>query len=206
MRALIRRLDDWLRQIHGVFEFSEAPDCVLRLQLTRAPHPMHLGSNVIRTGEPVLELHLWNEHIPPIPAAGPDLEWANRTGRMFIHSLRAAAREMTRNPSLKEVVAVGAISAILSLHEHTGGARMMQRLGFVMVPYHSRWGRFGEFWENLYAWWLMWTFNAVSLRSRQFSHLRRTEMWMPAAEFINRYEEGRTAGAALTEARSTQLS
>ena len=76
MRALMRRIDAWMLRVLGIFEFSDDPECVLRLQITRAPHTLCLNGRVVNAGEPVLELHLWNEHIPPLPPSGPDLAWA----------------------------------------------------------------------------------------------------------------------------------
>jgi hypothetical protein len=65
--------------------------------------------------------------------------------------------------------------------------QMMQRLGFIMLPYHRPLGRFGEFWENLFSWWLMWAYNDSSLLRRSFWRLQRTEMWMTREEFLRRF-------------------
>jgi hypothetical protein len=59
--------------------------------------------------------------------------------------------------------------------------------GFVVRPYRNRFGRFGEFWENLYTWFIMWTFNAASLHGRRVLGLRRMEMWMTAEDFVQRF-------------------
>jgi hypothetical protein len=56
-----------------------------------------------------------------------------------------------------------------------------------VLPYHRPLGKFGEFWENFFSWWLMWTYNDASLHSREFWRLQRTEIWMTADEFIRRY-------------------
>jgi hypothetical protein len=61
------------------------------------------------------------------------------------------------------------------------------RLGFVVRPCRNRLGRFGEFWENFYTWFLMWTFNPASLRGRSLPGLRRMEMWMAAEDFMQRF-------------------
>jgi hypothetical protein len=61
------------------------------------------------------------------------------------------------------------------------------RLGFVVRPYRNRLGRFGEFWENLYTWFIMWTFNAASLHGRRLLGLRRMEMWIAAEDFVQRF-------------------
>lgn len=65
----------------------------------------------------------------------------------------------------------------------------MRRLGFMVLPYHSPLGRFGEFWENFYTWMIIWAFNAASLRHRHLHRLRRSEVWMSVDEFLRRYKE-----------------
>jgi len=60
-------------------------------------------------------------------------------------------------------------------------------LGFTVLPYYRPMGRFGEFWENLFSWWLMWTFNTSSLYSRKFWYLQRTEIWMTRDDFLQRF-------------------
>ncbi len=189
MRTLIRRFDGLLRAAHGIFEYCEDEDCLLRLRLTVASHPLQLSPQVVAVGEPVLELHLWNEHIPTLPLAGPDLIWATQVRRMLIHSLRSLARQMEHDPRLAEVRALGGVTVLLS-PDRPSGMRLMERLGFTVMPFHSPLGRFGEFWENFYTWCLMWTFNAVSLRRRQLIRLRRAEIWMSADEFLRRYGDG----------------
>ncbi len=190
MRFLIRRLDAVLRRAYGVFEFCDDRHCVLRIRLTRASYPLNLSGYVVRAGDPVLELHLWNEHIPPLPPEGPDLAWAIRTRRMLIHSFRMLARYMESDPYLGSVRAVGGITVLLSPGDRLAGERLMERLGFTVTPCPNPLGRFGEFWENFYAWCLMWTFNAASLRRRSLVRLRRVGVWMPTEEFLRRYGTG----------------
>jgi hypothetical protein len=199
MRALVRHFDALLRWVYGVFEFCDDEDAILRLQVTRAPHALPLGGHAADAGEPVLALHLWNEHLPALPTAGPDLAWAARARRLLIWSLRAVARQMRHDPRLAGVRAVGGVTVLLSPAERPGGARLMQRLGFAVVPYYNPLGRFGEFWEDFYSWWIMWAFNAVSLRHRRLVHLRRVEVWMSAEEFLNRYGVNETSAISLAE-------
>lgn len=187
MHTLIRSFDALLRWAYGVFEFCDDKTCLLRLQVTGAPHPLHLDGQVVDTDEPVLQLHLWNEHVPPLPTAGPDLAWAAQMHRLFVRSLHAVARQMRSDPRLARVRAVGGVTALFSPVEYRGGKRLMQRLGFTVMPYHRPLGGFGEFWENFYSWWIMWTFNAVSLHRRRLIHMRRAEIWMLAGEFLRRY-------------------
>ncbi|OGO65953.1 MAG: hypothetical protein A2Z45_05075 [Chloroflexi bacterium RBG_19FT_COMBO_55_16] len=187
MRAFVRLIDAAVRRARGVFPFCEDEECLLRLQLSRAGHELRFSGCRVPPGAPVLELHLWNEHVPQLPASGPDLAWAMRMRRLFLHSLRAVARKMENDPRLVSVSAVCGATGLLSLDGGSSGVAVFQRLGFTVLPNHHPLGRFGEFWDNLYAWWLMWTFNPVSRRSRRFSDLQRVEIWMPAEEFLSRY-------------------
>jgi len=187
VREVIRRFDAFLSRQYGVFEFCQAEDCLLRLSLGKARRPMLLPGAEVPRGAPVLFLHLWNTRIPTIPPRGPDFNWAIRIQRMFIRSLGYAANYLKSNLDTEITQAVGGSTSLLSIPDRSGGVRLVERLGFTVLPYHSPLGRFGEFWENFYAWWLIWAYNPVSLRRRSLLGLRRVEIWMAACDFLSRY-------------------
>jgi hypothetical protein len=189
MRAVVRSIDILLRKSQGIYEFTDDPECILRIQLKRATHAVTLRGKEILKGEPVLAVHAWNERMPKVPEEGPTLEWALRLRRMVIHSFRGVVKELLHDQQYSQVRAVCGESSLFSFTDHTGGTRLMQHLGFTVLPYHQPLGRFGEFWENLFSWWMMWTFNDPSLHSRSFWRLQRTEIWMNADEFIQCYGE-----------------
>ena len=180
MRTIIRGIDRLARRANGVFEFCAEEECLLRLQVARAPHDLHLSDGTqVRAGDPVLKLHVWNEHVPPLGPDGADLAWATRVRRGLIRSLQALARWLAAQPGLADVRAIGGATVLIPAGGESGSLRLIQRLGFDVFPYQGRLGRLGEFWENLYSWALMWAFNAASLRHRPLLRLRRTEVWMP---------------------------
>ena len=187
MRAAVRWIDTLLRRYGGIYEFTQDPECILRLQLMPAPHGVTICNEIISKGDPVLAVHVWNERMPGIPPSGANLEWALKLRRSIIFSFREVAKLMLAGPRYSQVRAVCGSSALFSFSDHTGGTQMMQRLGFTVLPYHRPLGRFGEFWENLFSWWLMWTYNDKSLTSRKFWRLQRTEIWMTRAEFLQRF-------------------
>lgn len=189
MRALVRRFDAFLSRVHGIYAFCDEADCLLRLQRIPAPRELRLGGRVVAAGEPVLAIHLHNERIPPLPPAGPNLPWAVLVRRLFLRSLAHVAAEMRRDPRLGDVRAVGNdTTGLLTLEDpHDGGARLLERLGFTILPRRTPLGFLGEFCENFYSWVLMWAYNPGSLRGRRFSRLRRTEVWMPAGEFLAKF-------------------
>jgi hypothetical protein len=187
MQAAVRLIDHLLRLQGGIFEFSQAPDIILRLQFLTAPHAVTLGKISISRGEPVLGLHTWNERLPKLSSAGADLQWAICLRRGFICSLGEIAKLVRTDQRYANICAIYGASAMLSTTAHTGGLRMLQRLGFTILPYYRPMGRFGEFWENLFSWWMMWAYNQPSLHSRRFWRLQRTEIWMTRADFLRRF-------------------
>jgi hypothetical protein len=187
MRALARFVDSLLRKRHGVYEISDDPECVFRIQLRQAPHEVSIHGNKISKGDPVLGMHIWNEHMPKLPEDGADLGWARRSHRLLLHTFKMIAKEMQSDEKYASVRALYGTSALLSFNDHTGGTRMMQHFGFTVLPYHPRRGRFGLFWQNFFSWWLMYTYNEVTLHNRDFWRLQRTEIWMLADDFIQRY-------------------
>ena len=187
MRESIRILDKVLRSTLGVFEFCDTPDCLLRVRVTSAAHALLLADRTVSEGAPVLELHLWNEHMPPLPLDGHDLAWAAQTRRKLLTSFQTLAEQVPHDQRLTAVQAVGGISVLPLPDCDTGGKKLFQRLGFSVSPYRSALGSFGEFWENLYTWWIMWAYNPATLRHRRLIHLHRSEMWMSIEEFLSRY-------------------
>jgi len=187
LRIGVRFIDTLLSKSLRIYVFSDDPDCILRIQLSQAPRTISFGNELISKGDPVLGLHAWNEHMPILPKEGANLEWALRLRRQVVHSFKLIAKEMVRDTRYSQVRAVCGASAVFSFSEHVGGTRVMQHLGFAVVPYHRPFGRFGEFWENLFSWWLMWTYNQASLYSREFLRLQRTEIWITRDEFLRRY-------------------
>ena len=69
IRALVVGLDEWLRRQNGMLEYSDSPDCMLRVVRRRAECEMTLSDGVVVVrGDPILDLHFWNERIPQTSA------------------------------------------------------------------------------------------------------------------------------------------
>jgi hypothetical protein len=129
--------------------------------------------------------HLWNERVPEMGPDGADLAWAVRIMRLYVGSLRKAAHWLVAQPDVPDVRALGGATALLLLGE--GSLRALKRAGYEVFPYHHPLGRVGEFWQNLYTWLFMWTFNPTSVRGKSVLGMRRAEGWMPIEVFLTRY-------------------
>lgn len=169
-----------------VFEYARHPDCLFRARLGTAPRPLPVPGGQIPAGATVLELHLWNEHVPPLPAHGPDLAWATRSIRLMRSSLEELASCLDSDPRLVPVEAVGGVTALFSRQDDRGAERVFRRLGFAVTnpPTPAAWR---AFWDDVHAWMLMWAFNQASVRGRRWGRMRRAQFWATREQFLARH-------------------
>lgn len=86
--ALVGSVDALLRFYHGIYEFTDDPDCVLRVAYSHARGAMRLSDGTqIGAAQSVGALHLWNEHLPRYSERGPDVGWACEMRRRVLRSL-----------------------------------------------------------------------------------------------------------------------
>ncbi len=189
MRGLVFRLERYLSRVNGVFEFSDDPQCILRLSVGMAPHRIEVDGQIIQKGERVLIMHLRNAYLTPVGKAGPDLAWARQMLGRYRLSLQEMAGYIACHPELDKARAVGGDASLFLGGEHGSGKKLMESMGFTFFPYHNRLGGFGEFWENFYGWMLMWAYNPGSMRYRKLWGLKRTEFWISREKLLQKFGE-----------------
>jgi hypothetical protein len=195
MYAAIRLLDRFLSHLYHVRRFSSDPNCVIRISVSKAPHPIALPGLELPAGDPIIIIHLDNEHLPPLPEAGPDLAWALRGRRLWMKSMSELCAVIRADPELSRIRVIGTPDTALGALPGTGAQRFLERLGFVVMPHHNPLGRFGKFWENVHSYWLMAAYNRPTLRGRSLTTMEQIELWMTTEEFLRRFSRaGRDAG------------
>src|SRR6185437_17170231 len=104
LNALVSAIDRRLRARQGIFEFSTCPHCIFRVQLAASARRIALadGTNLPADGR-LIQLHLWNEHVPRFPARGPSISWARQIRSDLEMSLQALATFLGSRPSLADV-------------------------------------------------------------------------------------------------------
>jgi hypothetical protein len=101
---LIFALDRSLQRRAGVFEYSNKPDCIFRVQLSRLSSDVLLSDGTFgHVGDRVIDLHFWNEQIPVPPIAGYSLAWGCAFNRSIEESLRGLAKFLMRKPELSGI-------------------------------------------------------------------------------------------------------
>lgn len=127
-------LDRWLRHRQGVYEFSDDPACLFRIQRGTAECSLDLSDGTpVRQDDPVLNLHLWNEHVPASGANGFNMSWAREMTRRVELSLSALARHLRQTRALDDVVALRGDMRLGTAQRNGQLARIAGRYGFEPV-------------------------------------------------------------------------
>jgi hypothetical protein len=161
-------LDRWLRRWHGVYEFSAHRECLLRAERCLAEESWQLSDGVrVRRGDPLLRIHLWNEHMPAMGQQGPTVAWARRASRAVDASLRELARHLAQGQDFDAVVAVCADMRLGTARQSAQLTRIVARYGFEPTR-NSRLGRPGLLrfiGENILMMLLVLATNPVAFRA-----------------------------------------
>jgi hypothetical protein len=188
-------LDSWLRRRHGVFEFSNNPQCIFRLQRSTATQRCVLSDGVaVAPGDALLTLHIWNEHMPQ-RGAGSSLAWAKQLSRAIDRSLHLLHDYLRDNAD--DYSQVAAVCAEMKLGPATYAAQLAQlsaRFGFEWAPAQERPARrVSRIGENIF---MLMLVVASNPRSASLSVLKREPMTAYLSRrALERCYGGRAAGA-----------
>lgn len=185
----VHAVDVMLRRFYGIREFTDDPKCLLRISREVSPHAVTLeGGGRIAAGDRLLELHLWNEHVPPFPSDGPNIAWATTMRRLMDHSLSLLALQLATRSEFAEVRALHAVTPFASRGSRHRVARLARRFGFEPVdPACRTWRqKIHQAASNILVVGLVWAYSPQSLRR---SNLVRdyVDLWVSRETLIAHY-------------------
>ncbi len=190
LRWLIKATDALLRRIGGISEFETEAKGLLRIGLSRETQFLALPDGVrVERGAPIMDLHVWNEHLPSFPSEADDFDWAARVEEQIQTSLRRLVIYIRAH---KELDKVEALRVRLSIAKHGPPsvlARLLMEAGFgpIETP-TSGLGRFMPALEGIWVWLLTWAYNPRGLIDWRFNRTRR-EFWLSRLQLLARYAE-----------------
>lgn len=199
LNTLVSMIDGALRARQEIFEYCNDPHCVFRLQLAAATRDIALSDGTcLAAGTPLLNLHLWNEHVPPFPARGPTLGWARGMCRNFETSLEELATFVVRNAALEDIAAVGGKMMFGSTEQTQLVAHFAERYGFVRAI-ESAPDRPIADWlhlvgENILISMIVIAQNPAAFRT-DFFHRDRVRVYLRRAELLRRFGARQEAAA-----------
>jgi hypothetical protein len=184
-KAAIQALDRLLRRCHRVHEYSDDIQCIFRIAFRRAQSDIMLHpGRLIRSGDTIVELHLWNEHLPLVPPDGANMAWGALVDRQIRHSLGLLAARLVAYPNVVAVHGEAAFGCQMGQQQRS---RFAGRYGFEIVtgaPRLSR--RVRHFCDDFLFWGLTQTFNPHGLKGKPI-HRARYDIWMSRSELHERW-------------------
>jgi hypothetical protein len=180
--------DALLRSYYGIHEFTDDPNCILRVGLSQARAPVLLCDGTqIRGGELVGTLHFWNEHLPRYTSNGPNLGWACEMRDRAVYSLCAFSDYIESEADWQEVQAIRTETALPARLGASQIERVFRRYGFERVP--TDWSflaRLHGLGECFVLWGLTRAFNPAALPRQPFLRDRH-ELWISRTTLLLRY-------------------
>ncbi len=177
----VRSVDSLLRHRQGIQEFTDDEGCLFRIAVEPAVRSTLLSDGtVVREGDPVLHLHLWNEHVPTMPDVGPSAAWANLMKRRMRESLAMLAAHLERERQFDGVRALHGAPPFASRLGALQMVRTAQRFGFdVIDPEAPReWrDRLHVVFDSMLLWGLAYAFNPAGLKSKGLLR-HRYQLWI----------------------------
>jgi len=184
---LVTAIDRIVQRLMGIYEFSNDPRCIFRLERRRAKRDITLpDGTMVRRGETLGITHLHGERVPLLPAGGADLAWARQMARVFSHSLALLAGHVAQTRSLDRVRVFG---NEFSLPMTQGSVRLLERMGFFVIPHNEprlrqrAHARLSQFWTRL----LRRAYNPVSLTYPDGIRYGTMSIWMKRETLMTRY-------------------
>lgn len=186
----VARLDQYLRKRQGIVEYSDSQNCVFRMQLIKSDDGLVLGDGtIIRPGDRILDLHIWNEHVPAMDDGGPSIAFIRRLSGCIGASLAELASYLDAHEELSDVNAVRGNLVFASKQRVSQLAKVASSFGFEHVPCEgglSLRQRLHLFGENILISMLVLMRNPRSLRNDTLKR-ERTRTFLSRRELQRRY-------------------
>lgn len=193
--SVVKGVDSLLRHHQGIRDFTDDPDCVFRTSVAKSHETLRLSDGtVIAEGDPLVELHFWNEHLPPMPPHGPTPGWARKFARQTAKSLFLLERHLEADPAYDDVPAVTGLSPFGSRLGEAQVVRTCKRFGFELVEPEPD-GRMHMVLDSMLLWGLGWAFNRPALRGKGLLR-HRYSLWISRAALHARYHDPQPFRAA----------
>ena len=184
-KPAIQALDRVLRCYYGVHEFTSDHECIFRIALRTAQSDIVLQPGIlVRSGDAVAELHLWNEQLPMVPPEGANMAWGALVDRQIRRSLTLLAVYLATQPNVVAVHGEAAFGCQMGQQQRS---RFARRYGFeIIAGVPGLGGRARHFCDDFLFWGLTQTFNPHGLKGKPI-HRARYNIWISCAQLHQRW-------------------
>jgi hypothetical protein len=199
-KPAIQALDRLLRRCYGVHEYTDDKECIFRIALRTVRSDVALQPGMlVRSGDTIAELHLWNEQLPLVPPEGANMAWGALVDRQIRRSLTLLAAHLVAHPNVVAVHGEAAFGCQMGQQQRN---RFARRYGFEIVTGVPRLrSRVRHFCDDFLFWGLTQTFNPHGLKGKPV-HRARHDIWMSRTELHQRWSTTAPGDRATAENQS----
>ena len=141
----------------------------------------------LHPGDSLLALHLWNERMTALASHLGELGRSRILLDDFTYSLQLLAAAL--QAEVFSAAPAGIYAEFGFTEQDRSAERVFRRLGFTVRIKEDPGLRFWRraFWENFYAWMLMWTYAPGTLKGKEMTKLKRIQVWISYTQFLDRF-------------------
>jgi len=181
----VRGVDAILRLRQGIEEYTDDRNCIFRISMETAVGAAILSDGAaIRPGDPLVQIHYWNEHMPVLPDNGGLTGWASLFRHRIAHSLTLLNAYLDTELRFRGVAGIHGLPTFPARPGPLALSRTCEHLGFDVMPLED--GAIHAWLDSLLISGLIWTFNPASLRNHGLTR-GRIQIWMSRATLTKRY-------------------
>jgi hypothetical protein len=145
----------------------------------------------IHRGDPILKLHLWNEHMPSMGDRGPSVAWGRQVSRSMDRSLAELAGYLGQQSHLSDVKAICADMCLGTAARRAQLARIVGHFGFeAALPGLGRVGPLERVAQNIMMFLLVLVTNPSTLRGEILLRTHQ-RIFLSRRSLLHRYAEER---------------
>jgi hypothetical protein len=130
----ILALDASLRRRYSIVEYTDNPLCIFRMHVVRSSRELTLSDGThLHRGERMVDLHFWNDQVPPSSQAGMTFSRASQMTRRTEISLQELAQYLKREPDLQDISIIRINFPAVTQRKGEQMARILARFGFEAI-------------------------------------------------------------------------
>jgi hypothetical protein len=199
---IVEYLDRFLRHRLRICEFSDQSACLFRISRSQSSAFVSLADGTeIKSGDPVLELHFWNEHLGLVGDPAATFAWGLRLLKHLRFSLILLAVYLEDGEEWTGIHAVHArFVTCLQRPE-----RAIRHLGFFITsPSRSMGRRVRDYFEDFLVHALVWAFRPCG-RNHFRKDLKRLDLWLSTASLKKLYGRPEAANRETPDCTATPV-
>ena len=183
LKKLILFIERQLIKHYKVFDPIDDKNFIFRFNYSTSPYNLLLSDGTkIKKGESLLEIHLNNDNIVRLRNK-PDMAWGSIMGKRLKYSLKKTAELIRRSYFKNDIRAIKGEITLIPSRSGKINIGFFKAMGFDVYLKNKK-RNFNEFFENLFAWMLIYAYNPFSFFNKNLLKSRRFIVIISVDKFV----------------------